>query len=216
MTRASSRPADGRRRRPHRTRGGWTMRTLTCAQRSRLPSPCSPRRRERPARAGRRPIRSSAGTASSPRAAPSATSPFPGRGTTTVAGVRVRDGRVLRYATVRGLLGDPAGHVGRNDRRHLGQRPEARAGLDHEPPARAPHDLRRPPGRTRSRSSAGSSSPATGCSTRSRLTGRRSTPSSTPTSRTTAFAPSTRSAAACSRRRSSTSASPTRRCAARR
>ena len=32
---------------------------------------------------------------------------LPGRGTTTVAGVRVSDGRVLRYATVPGLLGIP-------------------------------------------------------------------------------------------------------------
>ena len=32
---------------------------------------------------------------------------LPGRGTTTVAGVRTGDGRVLRFATVRGLLGIP-------------------------------------------------------------------------------------------------------------
>ena len=32
---------------------------------------------------------------------------LPGGGTTTVAGVRVGDGRVLRYATVRGLVGIP-------------------------------------------------------------------------------------------------------------
>ena len=32
---------------------------------------------------------------------------LPGRGTTTVAGVRIGDGRVLRFATVRGLLGIP-------------------------------------------------------------------------------------------------------------
>ena len=32
---------------------------------------------------------------------------LPGGGTTAVAGVRVRDGRVLRYATLRGLLGIP-------------------------------------------------------------------------------------------------------------
>ena len=40
----------------------------------------------------------------------------------------------------------PTGHVGRDDGRHLGQRPEARARLDHEPPARSPDDLRRPAG----------------------------------------------------------------------
>ncbi len=58
---------------------------------------------------------------------------LPGRGTTTVAGVRTGDGRVLRFATVSGLARDPPGHVGRDDRRHLGQRPEARPRLDHEP-----------------------------------------------------------------------------------
>ena len=40
----------------------------------------------------------------------------------------------------------PTGHVGWKDGRHLGERPEARAGLDHEPPARSPDDLRRPAG----------------------------------------------------------------------
>ena len=42
---------------------------------------------------------------------------------------------MLRFATVRGRARDTAGLVGRDHRRHLGQRAEARAGLDHEPPA---------------------------------------------------------------------------------
>ena len=60
---------------------------------------------------------------------------LPGRGTTTVAGVRVADGRVLRYATVPGLLGIPQVTW---DGKTTGSGPTARADarLDHEAPAR--------------------------------------------------------------------------------
>ncbi len=140
---------------------------------------------------------------------------LPGRGTTTVAGVRVSDGRVLRYATVPGLLGIPQvtwdgktdGISANGQRLVLASITSRPLGLQTTFVVLRANTL----GVQRRIELSGhwvfdAISP----------TGRRSTPSSTPTSRTTAFAPSTRSAAACSQRRSSTSASPTRRCAARR
>ena len=112
---------------------------------------------------GRRPIRCSVGTASSARAAVSATSPFR-RGTTTVAGVRIGDGRVLRFATVSGPLGIPqVTWDGTTD--GISANGEASC----SPRSRAGRSAAEPPssscGRNPSGCSGGSSSRAIGCST---------------------------------------------------
>ncbi len=67
---------------------------------------------------------------------------LPAAKTTTVAAVRTSDGRVLRYATIRGALRDSARRVRRYGRRDLQRRQDARA---RRPRSRPESDaLRRP------------------------------------------------------------------------
>ena len=179
---------------------------------------CSSLRLERPARAGRPRIRCSAGTASRRRGAASATSPCPAaRHDDGCRRAHQATGASSLSATVRGRPRDPTGRVGRDDGRHLGQR---RRGSCSRRSRVARSPSRRPSsscGRTRLEFGAGS-----GCSGDWLFDAISPDGSTIYAVQYADLSTLQRSrhrhgdADASSRRRSSTSASPMRRCAARR